>query len=110
MKISIRSLPMSGATVYLEGEDTPLGKTPLARTLRRSSDPVDVRLELRGFQPRTRSLIPDRVRDVEITLAPEPPPARPESPARRRNQKPRPVEPSTTPRPTDADFLVKTKP
>ncbi len=63
--ISFSSLP-SGVAVYLDGEDTPRGRTPLVLKMARAKAARTVRMVARGYAPISSQFTPTS--DVQLTL------------------------------------------
>jgi hypothetical protein len=85
-----------GADVFLDGENEPRGKTPLALTMPRSSQNLRLAVKLRGYEPQTSDVTPDSDSRLQMTLSRMAPP-RPVAVA-----KPKPAPKPSKPAPAPA--------
>jgi hypothetical protein len=60
----------SGASVYLDGEKEPRGRTPIYLVLPRGAEARQLKLEASGHKTKTRSVTPERDLELELTLDP----------------------------------------
>ena len=97
VSITFAGLP-EGARVMNEGGSV-LATHPDRVRLRRSEQPVALRIEAEGFEPMTTLLTTDRSSTVSVAMTPKPPPPPPKKP---RPKRPRP---STKERTPDRDSL-----
>jgi hypothetical protein len=94
VSIDLVSQPM-GATVWLDKEVQPRGRTPLKLELLAEGQTHDVILRLRGHAPRVLPLIPSENRTLDVALAPAAPIR-----VRARGPRTRRVEPRASTRPS----------
>jgi serine/threonine-protein kinase len=66
--VSVNSQP-SGAQVWVAGESTPRGATPLAFQHKRGSERIEFTLKLEGYQDYRDSFVPDADQKLHLTLA-----------------------------------------
>jgi hypothetical protein len=69
VEITIGSFPEDDASVFVGDGTEPIGKTPFVKKFPKGNEPIELRFEKEGFVTRTKRLIPNQKRDVEIQIA-----------------------------------------
>jgi serine/threonine-protein kinase len=85
--IELRSEPPA-ASVFLDGDATARGLTPLQLELPASARPLRLELRKPSFMPEAMTVIPDVARAVQVRLRPTPAPSPPVRPGKRAHRDP----------------------